>query len=81
MLSETIKMVAADVDGVYFADVSNIYGYYGGPTHGFCTSDPWVFGVNSILIANRDSSASFHPTQVGQQKIADVILELINMIP
>jgi lysophospholipase L1-like esterase len=46
--------------------------------HGFCSSDPWIYGVSLRIGLTpsphlNESPAPFHPTAVGQEKIAERI--------
>lgn len=57
-----LEASVAGIEGVYFANLRNVYGSYGGDFHGFCSPDPWVYGIASILLTVRN--AAFFPSRV-----------------
>lgn len=69
LLNRNIRSVAAKYSRVIYVDISSVMS-----GHGFCSSDPWVFGP-SILLQNPGVGAPYHPTATGQAAIALRVIE------
>lgn len=71
LLNRNIRSVAARHSSVTYVDISSVMS-----GHGFCSSDPWVFGP-SILLQNPGVGAPYHPTAAGQAAIALRVIEAL----
>jgi hypothetical protein len=74
-LNSAIHAAASVYPNVHYVDITNVMQPSATqPSHTYCSSDPWVYGV-SILVpsANRQNPAPFHPTPNGQFAIFKAI--------
>ena len=72
-LNQNIIKVANTFDNVALVPLENVM-----EEHGFCSSEPWIYGTSlrlalSPLPHDNKNPAPFHPTEVGQEKIAERI--------
>ncbi|TAK89772.1 hypothetical protein EPO04_01555 [Patescibacteria group bacterium] len=69
LLNRNIKAVAnKHPEAIYIDTMTTMSG------HGFCSTDPWVYGP-SILLLSPGSGAPYHPTPAGQAALARRVLE------
>lgn len=69
----TVKQL--DDGNVVVADTDRAYAQ-GGAHHGWCSKDPWAYGLSVFHLLEPDSlhsQAPFHPTPRGQQAIARLV--------
>jgi lysophospholipase L1-like esterase len=72
-IRSTVKSI--DDPDVVVADTDRAY-TQGGEQHGWCSTDPWAYGLSVFHLFEPDtlhSQAPFHPTPRGQQAIAALV--------
>ena len=76
-LDSVIQSTIAPLTGnkVGFVDLSQAYA-----GHEWCSNDPWAYGLSIDSILSHDNPAPFHPTPVGQAKIAKLVIPEVNRL-
>jgi hypothetical protein len=78
LLQLQLQTLQGAVGGMRGVAVANVTGALAG--HQWCSSEPWAYGA-SVLALNPQSGAPVHPTPLGQQAVAKVVLEAIPSKP